>query len=154
MPDIALTQADAEAAVDLSLTDDDVTTDAGLRTAVLLSLFTDRRANDDDPLPDESGDRRGWWADELAELEGDRMGSRLWLLERAKRGPGLGARAEQLAREALQWLLEDRVAQAVAVTATEAPEALYLALAITRPTGDTVTYRFQHVWEGEASNAL
>ena len=43
----------------------DLQGDDGLMTAVIISLFTDARAHDDDPLPDErvgvSSDRRGWW---------------------------------------------------------------------------------------------
>ena len=51
----------------------------GLRSAVLISLFTDRRAEPGD-VP-EGEDPRGWWADVLGE-EGDRIGSRLWLIDR------------------------------------------------------------------------
>ena len=48
--------------------------------AVIISLFTWRRARPDDDLP---GDlRMGWWGDTYAGTEGDRFGSRLWLLSR------------------------------------------------------------------------
>lgn len=32
-----------------------------LQSAVLISLFTDRIANRDDPIPDGTDDPRGWW---------------------------------------------------------------------------------------------
>ena len=43
--------------------------DGGLETAVLMSLFLDRRANDDDELPDGESDPRGYWGDAFANLD-------------------------------------------------------------------------------------
>lgn len=95
------------------LVDDDT-----LRTAVLISLFTDRRASAEDDLPDGAGgDRRGWIGDALATAEGDRIGSRLWLLKRRKQTEETRLLAEDYCREALQWLVEDGVASAIAVEA-------------------------------------
>lgn len=112
MTDIALhmTQDSPTAApvFDIALAGHDVAPDDGLRTAVLLSLFTDRRAEDDDAVED--GDYRGWHAD-------PRRGSRLWLLARAKETPDTLARAKAYAEEALAWLVEDGVARAVTVEA-------------------------------------
>lgn len=97
-------------AIDLALDGYDLATEGGLHTAVIVSLFTDRRAESDDEIPDGSGDRRGWWADPA-------LGSRLWLLARAKETPDTLARARAYAIEALQWLIDDGVATAVDVTA-------------------------------------
>src|SRR5579875_2938906 len=55
-----------------------------LITSVAISLFTDRIANADDPIPDGSTDPRGWWGD-LDETYP--IGSRLWLLDRSKATP-------------------------------------------------------------------
>lgn len=85
-------------------------TDQDLATAVTVSLFTDRLALASDPLPPGSDDRRGWWGDSFAETETDLIGSRLWLLERAKSDDNLPARARGYILEALQWLLDDGVA--------------------------------------------
>jgi phage gp46-like protein len=74
-PDLALAPSGAVARED------------GLRTAILLSLFLDARAGEEDPLPDPlNRDRRGWVGDVLAPTAGDRIGSRLWLLARALEG--------------------------------------------------------------------
>lgn len=97
-------------AIDLALDGYDLATEGGLHTAVIVSLFTDRRAESDDEIPDGSGDRRGWWADPA-------LGSRLWLLARAKETPDTLARARAYAIESLQWLIDDGVATAVDVTA-------------------------------------
>lgn len=95
----------------------DITTDSGLRTAVVMSLFTDRRADADDALPDGSSNRRGSWQDQYLDQPGDLQGSRLWLLRREKQTTSVLQRAKQYAEEALQWLIDDAVATAVSVTA-------------------------------------
>lgn len=70
---------------DCSLHAADLLPENELETAVILSLLCDARARDDDTLPDKGKDRRGWWADSVAlEVDGDRTGSRLWLLSREK----------------------------------------------------------------------
>lgn len=95
----------------------DLESDHGLETAVLISLFTDGLAGEDDELPDtQSDDRRGFWADTNAP-EGP-LGSKLWLLSREKQTPEVRERAEEYCREALEWLITDDVADLVTVDAT------------------------------------
>lgn len=94
----------------ISLTGPDLAADDGLRTAVLVSLFTDCRAEADDELPAGDGDRRGSWDD-------PERGSRLWLLSREKQTARTLERAREYAEEALAWLVEDGIARAVTVTA-------------------------------------
>ena len=128
----------------------DLVAEGSLRTAVILSLFLDRRADDDDILPNGSDDRRGWWADTVAPMtdygigggsaSGDHIGSRLWLLSREKQLAGVLERARHYAEEALTWLVEDGVATAVQVTATN-PRQGWLVLEVTVPLSDTSEYR-------------
>ena len=94
----------------------DLAADDGLSTAVLVSLFTDRRTAVEE-LPDGETRRRGWWGDTLS--PDDEIGSHLWLLARAKRTPDTLHRAEDYARAALGWLVEDGVAEEVAVRAED-----------------------------------
>ena len=69
-----------------------------LKSAVWMSLGTDRRAENDDVLPGGDGDKRGWWGDSFRQR---RIGSRLWLLERQKITADTLLRAEEYAAEAL-----------------------------------------------------
>jgi phage gp46-like protein len=88
----------------------DLVNDDGLETAVVLSLFTDGLAHDDDVLPsNDNNDRRGWWAGP--------MGSRLWLLSREKETEDVRLRAEFYTREALQWMIDDDVSDQIDVAA-------------------------------------
>lgn len=151
MADLALRWDLDEGAADLAVEANDLATDEGLETAVLLSLFTDRRADATDTLPSGETDRRGWWGDAVPVVEGDRHGSRLWLLERATQSPSILPRVEEYGREALDWLLEDKVAARVDVTASlPRTGALLLEVAIYRPhQADPVRFRYHAVWAAQ-----
>lgn len=94
-----------------------------LETAVTLSLFTDRLADPSDIIPDGTANRRGWWGDSGLPVS-QHMGSRLWLLSREKRTEPTRRRYEQYAREALAWMVDERVASKVDVTGQWHPKAM------------------------------
>ncbi len=148
MSDIGLIWEDFGA--DFAIEANDLAQDDGLETAVLLSLFLDRRAEDGDTLPDGETDRRGWWADAVPVVEGDQIGSRLWLLGRSKQTQDALPRAETYAREALQWMIDDLVTDRIDVTAS-IPRAGVLGLEVTiyRPTVDPTTFRFSYAWTAQ-----
>ena len=130
MSDAALRWNDDAYAGDIALEGADLVRETGLRTAVLLSLFTDRRAESGD-IP-ESEDPRGWWADTI-DAGDDRIGSRLWLLGRSKQTTHVPVLAEEYVREALEWFVEDGIADRVDVSATWAgPGRLCIEPAIVR----------------------
>ena len=112
------TLIDDVTAGDWSLSGIDLASDDTIETAVILSLFTDARADPADALPAGETDRRGWWGDAVPEVEGDCWGSRLWLLAREKQTQETLARAREYAREALSWLLEDGHATRIDVHAS------------------------------------
>lgn len=155
MIDIAVISSAGAAYIgcDWAMSGADLSTDATLETAVNLSLFTDRQAAADDVLPDNTGDRRGWWGDSflpaLPDGTADHIGSRLWLLQRCVASPQTAARARRYCIEALQWLISDGVAQDVAVTASwQTRDRLAIAIAISRTSaaGAAVDHRFDYVW--------
>ena len=118
---------------DLVLAGDDLAADGGLRTAVLLSLLTDRRVAAGE-LPAGETDRRGWWGDSLA-ADGDVIGSRLWLLAREAARPDVERRAEEYAREALAWLVEDGAARRVDVAVSGDGAVLCITVDVLLPSG-------------------
>jgi len=120
---------------ELTVENGDFVNDSSFTTALIISLFTDRRAKEEDPLPDpESNNRRGWWGDNLAEVQDDRIGSRLWLLSREKTTQDALIRAKQYTEEALQWLIDDGMAAKVEVET----ERIFRG---NEPTGDTLAIR-------------
>jgi phage gp46-like protein len=155
MSDIALVWNAALGGADFALEKNDLAVDDGLETSVYLSLFLDARAEDSDELPAGVTDRRGWWGDAFPVVDGDRIGSRLWLLARAKSTPETLRKAEGFAREALGWMLVDRVAARIDVAAEAVNgDVMLLRIAIHRPTGDAVEYRYNYTWASQAARRV
>jgi phage gp46-like protein len=148
MNDIKLTYTNGT--IDLAFGDGGTSVDEGLRTAVLISLFTDRRAEDGDPLPDNGTDRRGWWGDIHPEVDGDLIGSRLWLHTREKQLASVLRNTEKYAAEALQWMRDDGVADEILVVAKNPADGVKtLDISIRKPTGETLNFKFSNYWEAE-----
>ncbi len=140
--DIRMTYDNISQAGDFVVTKGDLATDRDLETAVLISLFTDRRASDDDVVPDGTDDRRGCWMDALSEIP---LGSRIWLLNREKVIPSTVAALKEYIEEALQWLLDQHIARAVTVTCT-ADSRKHQILAEIDIARNGQNRRYQYVW--------
>lgn len=91
---------------DWSIDGSDLAGGDDLETAILISLFSDRIAGPDDVIPDGTDDPRGWIGDIGQEYN---IGSRIWLLARAKQTQETLRRANDYIAEALQWLIDDDV---------------------------------------------
>ena len=139
---------------DLGVLTGDLLTDEGLETAVLISLYTDKRASDDDPLLDDRNqDKRGWWGDMVEPfVEGVEIGSRLWLLSREKTSTNIYEKVRRYVDEALHWLLEDGVATKIETKVerqnTPANDTLALEIGIYRTDGRLVALNYSYQWEG------
>lgn len=146
--DVRLSLIDGVAAsADVVMGDREIIRDPGLETAVLLSLFTDRRSGTDDKIPDGTDDHRGWWGDTLAEA-GDTDGSLLWLESRSKILPNTPAQVEAYARAALQWMIDDGVAKSIKfITARISAVQIGLAISIVRPDGTVEKFRYARNWD-------
>lgn len=93
-----------------------------LQTAIIISLFTDRRAGLDDVLPANQTERRGWVGEEFAsanfDARPDPWGSSLWLDYIGKASADVLVHAKFAAEESLAWLVRDGIAARVSVTAS------------------------------------
>lgn len=147
MTDIRTVFIDFDHGADLALEQFALAADDGLETAVILSLFTDARASNDDPLPFGESDRRGWWADAFPSVDRDRIGSRLWLLRREKQTQDTLNRAREYAEEALAWLIADGVARSVEVESFIVRNGvLGLSVVIQRPDASIARFRYETLW--------
>jgi len=137
---------------DLVLFGFDLERDDGLETAVIISLFTDRRASAEQiPLEYEQDDLRGYWGDLTNGSATDQTGSLLWLLAREKELPQTLSRAEQYCRDALAWMVDDLVATTIEVAASyHSRGVMLLVIDIYRPTGPAVRYRYNYEWSAQA----
>ncbi len=162
--DIAIVWNVREARGDWPIVSSDLGLDNPLRSAVMVSLFTDRVAPVQPTANDVAAgvqsptgapgtvdaDPRGWWGDGFSDIP---IGSRLWQLKRAIK---VGTRAvpreiEAICTEALQWLVTDGVAQKVAVSAwwsATVPNMAEFTVTITEPGGSSQQFTFSWAWEG------
>jgi len=148
MADIELNWIAADFGADFRIESGDLSKDNELRSAVVLSLFSWRRANPDDRLPDDDSGRMGWWGDSYGTTADSKLGSRLWLLRREKLTQETITRAVEYCREALQWLIDDRVAQKVDVEAERnSIDRLDILVKITRANGQEINMRYANAWQ-------
>lgn len=131
---------------DIVIEDGDLKADNGLETAMLISLFSDRRVTKEE-LPPSETDQRGWWADEISEPLDDKIGSILWTTERSKITEGVSNQIRDAVRDSLAWLLEEGIAETVDVTSAIQNEQIVATAKITRPAGDDIPFKF--VWDGQ-----
>lgn len=114
---------------DLIYQNGDIATDSGLKTACLISLFTDARAFN----------TRGWWGGEI--------GSKLWTFENEKRMPENLLKAREYAENSLEWMIEEGIAAAVDVkTEYDAKGRMLIRIDIQKPDRTSAKYAF--LWGG------
>ncbi len=154
MIDIAIIWDNEKGVGDIAFTDNDLVTTEGLETAVILSLFCDARAADDDVIPDHlrSTNKRGFWGDSTSEKDGDRVGSKLWLLARAKTEQEALDMAKLWGEEALKWMLDEDIAAKIDVEALRGGTLtgslrIDIRVNIFRKDGEITALEFQSAWE-------
>lgn len=119
--------------------------ESALRRSAVISLFTWRRAGPDDPVDD--AELYGWWGDSFPSQADDRIGSRLYLLRRRTITPQTIRDAQDYAREALQWLLDDGQVTAVVITTTRGVDRLDMHITLTTPDGEEVAVTLDDIWQ-------
>jgi phage gp46-like protein len=140
---------------DIGLDLGDLILEDGIETAVLMSLFSDRRATEEDSLPDPSNtDLKGWWGDQVADFPGDEIGSLLWLLSRSKTTQDTLVKAEAYVKDALQWLIDDGVTirNEVVVERVNRPDhsaILALHVKLYQSDGTVVALTYDNLWRAQ-----
>lgn len=133
----------------LDLERQDLRSRSAIATAVLICLQTDRRV-DASELPD-GETNRGWPGDAFDRLPGDvPLGSRLWLLRRRALTDDIELLAEDYARDALQPLLDQRLAVRADVVVTSRRETNRLEIAVSlfgREGNQLYHERFAVLWD-------
>jgi phage gp46-like protein len=105
--DVRMVRNDRDGVYDLDLDADarDLATTGGLETALLCSLFSDRRA-----AVDEVADpwrRRGWIGNLLSDIPADNYGSGLWLYEQHRATSEVRASLRMEVIQSLDWLADE-----------------------------------------------
>jgi len=141
---------------DVQLDDRDVTRDAGFETAVLITLGTDKRAGDEDPLPDAGGYKGGWWGDGVPDVPGDLIGWKGWILQRSKSTDKIVTQCKEYLIDGFQWMLDDGIVSAINIevkkidTMEKAGDSiLWMSLQFIRPGQDDLFYKFFYNWQSQ-----
>lgn len=122
--------------------------DQSLETVVILSLFTNVHATEQEIRSSGLDTQLGWWADADTLREPGRRpwGSKFWLLSRGKTTLETLRRLEGYVTSALAWLVDDGIVAAVKCEATRLrPGVVGLDLTLTRPS--KLLPAFKRFWE-------
>lgn len=132
---------------DMVIENGDLKADNSMHTAALISLFSNRRVAFEQ-LPAGETDRQGWWADLVSEVEGDQLGSRLWLLDRRKIINATLIEAQSYIQEAFDWAIVDGIAAKVEATVERVDnEGIKGVALLYKPDGDNIPFKF--LWDGQ-----
>lgn len=134
MSDLALTWRDGHG--DLVVINDELMLDDSLTTAIVISLFTDLRVNEE----------RGWWGDDF-NSDNHKTGSKLWLLNREKQLQSVLDDAQTYATQALEWLITDKHVKTYQVIASNPQHSvLLLTIIVTLLDGSEEQFTFTARW--------
>jgi len=150
--DILFTLDQYDGYADVSLADRDVERDGGLETAILITLGTDKRVGDEEPLPDDGGYKGGWFGDNISYIPDDKIGWKGWLLRRSKTVNEVIAKCQEYLEDGFQWMLDDGIISDFQYTVTRESinnrsTVLKMGLKFVRPGGQNIFYTFYYNWE-------
>lgn len=133
--------------------DRDVERDAGLETAITLTLGSDKRVDDtENKFPDDDNYHGGWCLDILSEFPGDQIGWMGWLLRRSKATNSVVADCHEYLLDGFQWMLDDGIiSEFFAIVTRENykgfSDILKMQLKFVRPKGDNISYTYYYNWQ-------
>jgi len=134
-----------EANRDLAMTD-------GMETAVLFSLFSDRRA-----APDEVANpwrRRGWIGNLVPDVPGDNFGSGIWLYEQRRGTSDVLSSLRLEAISSLSWMVPSIASSVDASFAYEPKTRRFSVLcSVTTPGGSSSSHAFD-LWRKTAPTTI
>lgn len=152
--DIRLSFLTTDQYVDIIPIDRDVERDGGFETAVIITLVTDKAADVGDTLPEEySIYKGGCWMDSVPPVPDFKMGSKLWLLKRAKTENEVPAMAKEILLDAFKWMIEDTIIDRMEVEVERKRDlrtTIAFRLIFYKPEDTVVSYRFYYNWEQQS----
>ena len=128
----------------------DFDTTEGLDTALLFSLFEERRADPSEVSPPNK--RRGWIGNELQDDIGFELGSKLWLLDQERLTQETVNKAQDYAQQAVQWLIDESIVDDVVTTAEKVGTSdIRICIELFRD-GNRIENRFFDLWKNTPNN--
>lgn len=117
----------------------------GFEVAVMLSHFCDAPVTEDEALT--PGDLRGFWGDDVL---GYTLGSKLWLLDRAKITQETLVLAKQYSEECMQWAIDQDIMSSVEAEALKiGTNRIRITNVMKTPKGDINEFAFSTMWKAQ-----
>ncbi len=136
---------------DISLdSNGDILTEDFFDTAILVSLFAQRRASESEVLLSQL--RRGWIGNESFENDFE-IGSKIWLYEQARTSRDTMNGISAAASEGLQWLIDQGFAANINVATVIINGEVSLQIDISRP-NSKVDRRFYSLWNASGVTSV
>lgn len=129
---------------DISITEGDFTLIDGLDTAIELSLFVDKRADESEVA--EASLRRGWIGNEQSEDPEYELGSKLWLIEQARSIQNTLNKAIDYSRDCLNWMIPDNLIKDLTVDGSISDDKITINNTFVRFDNSTFNKQFV-LWE-------
>lgn len=83
----------------------DLAIDDSFNTAIMMSLFVDKRADSSEvPVPES---RRGWWGNLMSDIPNDEDGSKVWLFYQSRMTLNDMNKLNDEVKDCLQWFIDD-----------------------------------------------
>lgn len=131
--------------------------DDGLETPVVLSLFSDAPATADELAAaglTREQNRGAYWGNDYPDVDGDIVGSKLWLLARANRSDASLAQARDYAAEAVAWMIEDGLATRIPFTSGWYQRTGFLILGAEMYRPGDLRPRWRRVWNAQSGQVI
>lgn len=137
MSDILIAK-DSDGVFDISIANGQLVTTNGLDTAIYMSLFTEKRATEDQIK--EPSQRRGWVGNELNDDVTYEIGSYLWLLDQAIINQDTANLGEAYISDCLQWMITDGLVGSITVDSIIQSDKIVFNLTFLRNDGSELSY--------------
>jgi phage gp46-like protein len=115
---------------DFEIANGDFKATYGLDSALLMSIYLDKRADKSEISRPEL--RRGWWGNLVNNFVNYEIGSKLWLLSQARKDNNTLNLVKTYAYDCLKWMIEDQIASKIDVSSSYQNESLILTIVIYR----------------------
>jgi len=141
----------ADLSYDIEVENGDFVIDDGLETALIVSLLSDRRADESQVVQPEF--RRGWIGDLVANLIGYKFGSHIWLSEQSRLTQETLNSVQDAAEKSLDWMLSSGlILKVVAKASVTSSSSILLNITVTSPDG-SVSIKAFNLWKRTVDNA-
>lgn len=145
MADLKLTLDESTGNYDVSFVNGDFVLTEGFDTSIVVSLFSDARADESEVSRPEL--RRGWWGDETVVNKIRKLGSKLWLLSQARLTSDTLNRSKNYAFLALKWLVDEGYSKKIeSESSFDKNGALQIHIEIVNGSGATESKSYK-VWQ-------